>query len=63
MRQTRSNPQPPSYYVDLATHAECRGDYAEAAKHWFSAAARSIGHNRRQRYYEQEERCKKMLDK
>jgi hypothetical protein len=48
----------PSYYADLATNAEAREAWEEAAQHWKDARAVSLGHNRRARYEEAETRCR-----
>ena len=49
----------PEYYADLARLAEKEKRFADAADYWRSARAVSIGHNRRQRYEDNEERCKR----
>lgn len=52
----------PQYYADLASEAEKRGDFLEAAKQWIQAGHASLGHNRRARYEEAAARCTKTAE-
>jgi hypothetical protein len=47
----------PTGYADLASAAEQRGDWNEAAKQWGNAGRATLGFNRRSRYEAAEDRC------
>jgi hypothetical protein len=47
----------PGGWADIATAHEEKDEWQAAAKAWTSARGASIGHNRRDRYEEQADRC------
>jgi hypothetical protein len=52
----------PEGYAAQAQQAEKDGDYAKAADLWFAARAATIGHTRAERYRQQEQRCRNIVD-
>lgn len=55
--------KPPVYFEERASKAEARGDWKEAARLWRAGAGASIGHNRRDRYYEAARLCELKLQR